>query len=137
MVTKANILRPPPGTAGRRSRAREQGALMADLVVALGILVLAALPIAFAFDQERRLCRMRYQEAVAMEIVDGEMEVLAAGEWRAFPEGQSAYAVKAGAAKNLPPGGFNLTRKEQTLRLEWKPARKGGGRPIVREVRLP
>jgi hypothetical protein len=120
-----------------RSRRRERGALTADLVVALGVLVVAALPIAFAFAQEGRLARIRYAEALAVEMVDGEMEILAAGEWRAFPPGQHEYLVKAAAAKNLPPGRFILTRDDKNLRLEWKPAKKGTGRPIVRETRLP
>ena len=118
-------------------RKRERGALTADLAVALAILVVAALPLAFSFEQEMRLARIRYHEAVAMEIVDGEMELLAAGEWRAFSPGQHLYAVHATAATNLPPGRFVLTVQTQSLRLQWKPDKKRTGRPIVREARLP
>jgi hypothetical protein len=122
------------GTLGRR---KERGALTADLVVAMAILVVAAIPLAFAFEQETGICRARYNEAVAMEIVDGEMEILAAGEWRAFPVGTNVYRVQAAAARNLPAGRFLLTVGEQKLRLEWKPEKHRVGRPVVREVRLP
>lgn len=126
----------PPPAHPRRLRT-QRGMLMADLAVAMGILASAMLPIAFIFHQELRLCRTCYYEAVALEIVDGEMEILAAGEWRAFPEGEQAYPVRAHAATNLPPGRFVLTRAPQTVTLEWRPARPGNGRAITREWRRP
>ncbi|MCX6905654.1 MAG: hypothetical protein NTW03_19675 [Verrucomicrobia bacterium] len=115
----------------------QRGALMADLVVAMAILVVAALPLAFAFDQETRLCRARYHQAVAMEIVDGEMEILAAGEGRAFAQGEQPYSVQAASASNLPPGRFTLSVHGENCRLEWKPNKKGLGRPVVRERKAP
>jgi hypothetical protein len=65
--------------------------------------------------------------------VDGEMEILAAGQWRAVPEGTNTYAVHAAAATNLPPGQFRLIRTGNHLQLEWKanPPRIGN---VVREV---
>ena len=69
-----------------------------------------------------------------MEIVDGEMETLLAGEWRAFPAGTHEYRIDAGAATNLPPGRFLLTIADRHVRLEWRPAWKHSGGPIVREA---
>jgi hypothetical protein len=63
---------------------RRRGALVTEAVIALGILAVTLIPLAFAFMQEIKLCRAYYYKAVALEIIDGEMEVLAAGEWRAF-----------------------------------------------------
>ena len=120
----------------KRDSRRERGSLMADLVVAMGLLAVGCLPLAFAFEQEIRACRSHYQNAVAMEIIDGEMEILAAGEWRAFQPGEQTYSVRAAAAKNLPPGRFTLTVREQKLRLEWKPEKIRKGRPVVREARI-
>ena len=120
----------------KRNSRRERGSLMADLVVAMGLLAVGCLPLAFAFEQEIRACRSHYQNAVAMEIVDGEMEILAAGEWRAFHAGEQPYTVRATAVKNLPPGRFTLTMREQTIRLEWKPTKNRQGRPVVREARI-
>jgi hypothetical protein len=110
---------------------------MAELVVASGLLVATLIPFAYSTVNERRLARACYQRVVAMEIVDGETEVLLAGGWRAWTPGTHAYPVQAGAATNLPPGRFQLTLQPHRLRLEWEPALKGHGGPVVREVTLP
>ncbi|MGA2801733.1 MAG: hypothetical protein ABSE97_05105 [Verrucomicrobiota bacterium] len=115
-------------------RLRERGMLMAELAVAMAIILVAVLPLAFSIGREQKLLRAYYNKAVAMEIVDGEMEVLVAGEWRAFQEGTQLYSVSAEAAKNLPPGAFKLTITGKHLRLEWLPQKKYQGGKIVREV---
>lgn len=69
-----------------------------------------------------------------MEIVDGEMEILVAGEWRAYPEGTHEYNVSARAASNLPRGKFVLTRTGNRLRLEWSAASARGIGKVVREA---
>jgi hypothetical protein len=102
----------------------------------MAMLVLAIFPLAYTVNSEARLFRATYQRALAMEIVDGEMEILAAGEWRAFPEGTLAYPVQTRAAANLPDGQFQLTRTGQHLRLQWSPAEKSGVGTVVREVTL-
>ena len=113
---------------------RERGMLMVDLFVAMGILALAIMPVAFSYVREVRLLRAEYFRGVAMEIVDGEMEILVAGEWRNLPEGSQPYAVHAGAAANLPPGRFQLTKTGNHLRLEWASDRRQGIGTVVREV---
>ncbi len=108
---------------------------MLELLAALALLTGALLPLAYSITSERRLAREQYHHAVAMEIVDGEFEVLAAGEWQAFPPGTNIYPVSARAATNLPPGKFILIRTPKQLRLEWRDASQ---RPVVwRELRLP
>ncbi|MEY2408295.1 MAG: hypothetical protein QOF48_965 [Verrucomicrobiota bacterium] len=114
-------------------RAR-RGTLLAEAVVALAILVTVMLPLAFMFLQETHLCRGAYFKAVAMEIVDGEMEILAAGEWHAFQPGRQPYPVRVPAASNLPPGIFQLTLEGQKARLEWIPKRAWAGGVVVREA---
>jgi hypothetical protein len=110
---------------------------MTELLVAMALLTGALLPIAYSFASERRFARTSYQQAVAMEIVDGEIEVLAAGERRAFKPGTSEYHVTMQAATNLPPGRFLLTVAENKVRLEWRPeAHKHGGSAIVREIQV-
>jgi hypothetical protein len=69
-----------------------------------------------------------------MEIVDGEMEALAAGGWRSFSNGIVDYSVDARAATNLPPGHFTLTLTSEKVRLEWRPNVKQHGGPVAREV---
>jgi hypothetical protein len=120
----------------RQGRRAERGLLMVDMVVGMAILTLAVMPVAFSFARERQLLRAAYGRAVAMEIVDGEMEILAAGAARDIPDGAQTYTVHAQAAASLPPGHFQLTRTGNHLRLEWTPeARKGIG-AVVREITL-
>jgi hypothetical protein len=121
-----------PHTSTRQ--ARQHGLLQADLLVAMAIIVVAMIPLCTGFLTEQKVLRSHYWHAVAMEIVDGEMEILVAGEWRNLPEGSQTYPVKAGAAKNLPPGKFTLTRTGKTLRLEWMPDKGGSGGKVVREA---
>jgi len=114
-----------------------QGGLMIELVVALVILATAAIPIGLSFVNDQQLCRGYYYHAVAMEIVDGEMEALVAGEWRVFKDGVQPYPVRAEAAKNLPPGKFVLMVQGHRLKLEWQAAKRLPGGPVVREVVAP
>ncbi len=116
---------------------RRAGWLMIELLAALALLLGGLLPLAYSLASEGRLARSSYQHAVAMELVDGEMEILAAGEWRAFSPGRHIYQVRSMAATNLPPGQFLLHVGEHKLQLEWRPAAKHSGGPVVREVKLP
>jgi hypothetical protein len=114
----------------------ERGLLMVDLVVGMAILMLAILPLAYSFAEERQLLRAAYWRAVAVEIVDGEMEILAAGAGRDIPDGAQAYTVHASAAASLPPGHFQLTKSGNHLRLEWTPDKHKGIGVVVREITL-
>ena len=118
------------------TKLRQAGALMVELLVALAIVIGVLFPLAYSFVHERRLARACYQRAVAMEIVDGEMETLLAGEWRAFPPGTHDYQVRAGAATNLPPGRLTLLVQPPTLRLRWQPALKDHGGAVVRQATI-
>jgi hypothetical protein len=116
-----------------RPTLRQRGSLMVELMVALALLMGVLLPLAYSFTSERRLARAYYNRAVAMEIVDGEMEALLAGGWRAFQPGTHDYEVHCGAATNLPPGRFSLTVQTNKLRLQWQPAGKDRGGRVTRE----
>ncbi|MEK7686070.1 MAG: hypothetical protein AAB466_11670 [Verrucomicrobiota bacterium] len=115
---------------------RRRGTLMTEMVVAMSILVLTIIPLGFSFLREQQLCRAYYFQALAMEIVDGEMEILRAGEWRSFADGSHPYPVRAASVKNLPPGRFVLTRQSDLIRLEWLPEKSHKGGKVLREVRL-
>jgi hypothetical protein len=115
---------------------RNCGFMMVDLFVGMAILAVAILPLAFSYVRETRLLRAEYFRGTAMEIVDGEMEVLAAGEWRDFPEGSHPYTVHARATTNLPPGHFQLIKTGQHLRLEWTSDQRQGIGTVVREVTI-
>ncbi|HVV00968.1 MAG TPA: hypothetical protein VHH88_06370 [Verrucomicrobiae bacterium] len=116
--------------------ARQSASLMIELTVAMVLITGALLPIAYSFASEKRLAIGMYQRAVATEMVDGEMEVLAAGEWRRFPPGQRVLPMRGSAATNLPPGKLVLMIQTNHLRLEWETAGKKHGGLIAREVNL-
>ena len=120
-----------PFRKGSRSR---RGFLMVDLVVAMTILTVTIMPLGFAFARERRALRAEYFRAAADEIVDGETEILTAGDWKNFPDGAQTYTVHSQAAANLPAGHFQLTKTGNHLRLEWTPDRREGIGAVVREV---
>ena len=119
--------------SARRIRT-QRAAFMVEMMVAMALLTGALLPIAYSIASERRLAMASYQRAVAMEIVDGEMEVILAGTWRGITPGTHPYTVKASAATNLSAGGFLLTVSSNRLRLEWIPAGKHHGGVVAREV---
>ena len=121
----------------KSTASRRGGWMIAECIVALGILIAVMIPISFSFVAEHRACRASYYHAVAMELVDGEMEILRAGEWRQFPRGSQPYAIHSAAAGNLPPGQFMLTVEKRLIRLEWQPAAKDQGGKITRETILP
>ena len=122
--------------ADRKSApARHRGMLITEAVIAMGILVVAVVPLGYMFLKDARLFHMEYQRSIAIEMVDGEMEILAAGEWRSFPEGTNAYPARIEDAARLPPGRFLFIRSGKNLRLEWSPVEhKTGIGAVVREV---
>jgi hypothetical protein len=117
-----------------QNRNSARGFLMVDAVVAIAILLMAIMPLAYSFAKEARLLRAAEHRAVAIEIVDGEMEILTAGEWRNFPDGAQDYPVRARAAATLPPGKFRLMKNGNHLRLEWTSDLRQGIGPVVREA---
>lgn len=122
-------------SASRKFR-RSRGFLEVDLAVGLAILALAVLPLGYTFVRERQVLRIEYQRAIANELVDGEMEILAAGAAKSLPEGAQNYPVHAQAANQLPPGHFQLTKTGNHLRLEWMPDARRGVPAVVRETNL-
>ena len=115
---------------------RRDGGLLVEMIVAISILATTLLPLAFAFGLEQKMCQSYYNRAVAMEIADGEMETLLAGEWRSWKKGTQPYSTRAEAAKNLPQGKFELTLQGKNIRLEWIPNAQGKGGRITREATL-
>ncbi len=119
---------------------RQQGyltVLLAEMTVAVGLLAVVLIPLTVGFFKEAKQMRNLYREAVAMEIVDGEMEILAAGGAEGISAGSRSYAINAAAATNLPPGKFTLIREEKTLRLEWRANEPMEHLRVDREILLP
>jgi hypothetical protein len=116
-------------------RAR-RGFLEVDLVVALAILTLAIVPLGYSFAREKKALKAEYVRSVMNELVDGEMEILAAGTAKSYPDGTQTLPVQSLAAAHLPAGHFQLTKTGARLRLEWQPDGKCGVSPVVREMWL-
>ena len=93
------------------------GFLSIELAVAMAILAATLIPMSYAFLHERQLSRACYYRAVAMEIVDGEMEVLMAGEWKKYTPGKHEYKITGHAVSNLAPGKFMLVLQPPRLKL--------------------
>jgi hypothetical protein len=89
-----------------------------DLVVAMAIFLVGFFSLAYASTREMRLARSYYFDAVAMSLVDGELEVIAAGDWRSLADGVRDYTVEASAFKSLPDGKMQVTRTPELVRLE-------------------
>lgn len=120
--------------APRAGTGRERGFLEVDLFIGLAILSLAVVPLGYSFARERQVLKIEYASCVANEIVDGEMEILMAGDWKNFPDGAQTYSVQAYAAASLPAGHFQLTKTGNHLRLEWNADEKRGIGTVVRET---
>jgi hypothetical protein len=119
-----------------RTHRRARGFLSVDLVIAMAIFLIGFFSLAYVSNREMRLARAYYYDAVAMSLVDGELEVLAAGEWRTLTDGMREFEIKAPAFESLPAGKMQVTRTPELVRLEWIPAGKGNGRRIVREFAI-
>ena len=119
---------------------RQQGyltVLLAEMTVAVGLLAVVLIPLTVGFFKESKEMRDLYRKAVAMEIVDGEMEILVAGGAEGISAGSRSYAINAAAATNLPPGKFTLTREGKTLRLGWQANEPLEHLRVNREILLP
>ncbi len=69
---------------------------------------------------------MEYFRSVINEIVDGEMEILAAGDWKNFPDGPQNLSRSRPRRRESAAGHFQLTKSGNHLRLEWNPDEKHG-----------
>lgn len=106
--------------------------MIIEVIVAIGIFSIAALPLMSSIVFVQNHLRGSYQRTVAMEAVDSELEILLAGEWREYQPGTQSFELHGDAVKNLPPGHAALTINGRHVRLEWTPDRSGG--KIIREA---
>jgi hypothetical protein len=121
----------------RTDVSRQRGWFNVDLLVALGLLAAVVLPLAFGMASERRLLQAEVQRASVVMLLDGELEVLLAGEWRRFNDGETVLSPRGLAAQKLPPVKCVLQKNGRHLRLEWRPDRLKGRPSVMKEAELP
>jgi hypothetical protein len=115
---------------------RQCGMLQVDMLVAMSLLVLAVIPVAYSFNLDRKAMTRGYERAIAMELTDGEMEILLAGAWHYYPTGTNLIHFSGRAATNLSTSQATLLVTPEKLRLDWRPLERRS-KGISREVKLP
>jgi hypothetical protein len=110
------------------------GWMNVDMLVAIALLLLVVLPLAYGMVGERRLLDAELRRAALVELLDGELEVLLAGEWRQRPEGESDIPLTGAAAARLLPGRCVLIKSGKSLRLEWRSEKHDGAVSVSKEA---
>jgi len=110
--------------------------LQLDVAVAITVLALVFIPLSISSSGDLDLARRHYFEAVALQLIDGEMDVLLAGERRKYTTGEHRITPVGEAVQNLPEGEFVLTVQEQKLTLAWMPNKRAKWGRIERVVEL-
>ena len=105
--------------------------LMIEIVIALGIIAVVMIPLASAFFREGRMLRALYYQSVAEQVLDGEREVLAAGEWRNYPVGEYICLIDNDAFKHLPEKKVvlevtDIDNNQRKFVFVWEPAKNEG-----------
>ncbi len=116
--------------------ARCRAFLQLDVAVAITVLALVFIPLSVSSSGDLDLARRHYFEAVALQLIDGEMDVLLAGERRKYTTGEHRITPVGEAVQNLPEGEFVLTVQEQKLTLAWMPNKRAKWGRIERVVEL-
>ncbi len=110
--------------------------LQLDVAVAITVLALVFIPLSISSSGDLDLARRHYFEAVALQLIDGEMDVLLAGERQKYTTGEHRITPVGEAVQNLPEGEFVLTVQEQKLTLAWMPNKRAKWGRIERVVEL-
>ena len=110
--------------------------LQLDVAVAITFLALVFIPLSISSSGDLDLARRHYFEAVALQLIDGEMDVLLAGERRKYTTGEHRIKPVGEAVQNLPEGEFVLTVHDQKLTLAWVPTKRAKWGRVERVVEL-
>ena len=110
--------------------------LQLDVAIALTVLALVFIPLSVSSSGDLDLARRHYFEAVALQLIDGEMDVLLAGERRKYTTGEHRIKPVGEAVQNLPEGEFVLTVHDQKLTLAWVPTKRAKWGRVERVVEL-
>ena len=110
--------------------------LQLDVAIALTVLALVFIPLSVSSSGDLDLARRHYFEAVALQLIDGEMDVLLAGERQKYTSGEHRIRLLGKAVQNLPEGEFVLSVQDQKLTLAWVPKKLAKWGRVDRVVQL-
>jgi len=116
--------------------ARRRAFLQLDVAIALTVLALVFIPLSVSSSGDLDLARRHYFEAVALQLIDGEMDVLLAGERRKYTTGEHRIKPVGDAVQNLPEGKFVLTVQDEKLTMAWVPTKRAKWGRVERVVQL-
>ena len=116
--------------------ARCRAFLQLDVAVAITVLALVFIPLSVSSSGDLDLARRQYFEAVALQLIDGEMDVLLAGERRKYTTGEHRIKPVGEAVQNLPEGKFVLTVQDEKLTMAWVPTKRAKWGRVERVVQL-
>ncbi len=116
--------------------ARRRAFLQLDVAVAITVLALVFIPLSISSSGDLDLARRHYFEAVALQLIDGEMDVLLAGERQKYTTGEHRITPVGESVQNLPEGEFVLTVHDQKLTLAWVPTKRAKWGRVERVVEL-
>ena len=101
--------------------AKRSAFLQLDVAIAITVLALVFIPLSVSSSGDLDLARRHYFEAVALQLIDGEMDVLLAGERRKYTPGEHRIKPVGESVQNLPEGEFVLSVQDEKLTLTWVP----------------
>ena len=110
--------------------------LQLDVAIALTVLALVFIPLSVSSSGGLDLARRHYFEAVALQLIDGEMDVLLAGERQKYTTGEHRIKPVGDAVQNLPEGKFVLTVQDEKLTMAWVPTKRAKWGRVERVVQL-
>lgn len=104
--------------------ARRRGGVLMELIVGLALLAGVLLPLTGGFVSQRRMAAQLSKRLVLTELIDGELEFIAAGRWKEFNEGTNAFVIEMPPGFVPPAGRSYLVRESDHFRLLWEPDTK-------------
>ena len=107
-----------------------------DVVLGIALLLLVFIPFSVTSSGELDLARRQQFQAVALQMIDGEMDVLLAGERQKYAAGEHTITPPGEAVQSLPEGKFVLTVGEKELTLAWTAVKQAKWGRVERVVKL-
>ena len=110
--------------------------LQLDVAIAITVLALVFIPLSVSSSGDLDLARRHYFEAVALQLIDGEMDVLLAGEHRKYTPGEHRIKPVGESVQNLHEGEFVLSVQHEKLTMAWMPKKLDKWGRVERVVEL-